>query len=221
MTYEREIDYGLSLSAASLFLELFNPSAFESCTNKPLGCEIKNQCPKTAFYYPKNYYQEKIIFFHGGHCGSDWMGNNMCTNSVYKCAAIYSEWSGCGYFPFASLETMNCARYFESEGCLDDGQHLQYTAYKINSYDGENGLTTVSPNFTPPTMPYPSEECVRGKRVAFDATKYYLQGALTLLAVIIVIRLLMVFVTVTKTERMGIIGSIKKKGRYIVHSKKL
>ena len=106
---------------------------------------------------------------------------------------------------------MNCARYFESEGCLDDGQHLQYTVYKVNSYDGENGLTTVSPNFTPPTMPYPSEECVRGKRVAFDATKYYLQGALTLLAVIIVIRLLMVFVTVTKTERMGIIGSIKKR----------
>jgi len=92
---------GLSLSAASLFLKLFNPSAFESwCTLKPLGCEITNQ--------------------------------------------------------------------------------------------------------------YPSEECVRGKRIAFVVTEYYLQGALILLAVIVVISLLMVLVTVIKTDRMGIVRSIKK-----------
>merc|ERR1719330_788971 len=110
------------------------PTYVPSTPPTPLPSSVPSTVPSTP-PTPEIIVQppEAFMFVHQGHCASGWMGDNSEVDTVDECANICREREGCGYFAFDPSKSYNtnCATYFESDGCLDDDLHPQYTAYQL------------------------------------------------------------------------------------------
>ena len=73
-------------------------------------------------------------FVHDGHCNGGWNAPSTIQNTVPDCRNECANRLDVGFFALST--SGNCACYFLKDGCPDDDQYDDHTAYRI-LYEGD------------------------------------------------------------------------------------